>query len=137
MFCNKITQPVEFTKEQIAECEKCKHASGKKIWCCLFGAWIKEPSRIITPNKKIQYPSKLNMAKSFVKGAAKHVKSRMKKRSNIEQAKCIAICAGDGQNPKCEWYVPKTKVGPRCQKCGCCMNIKTRWATAHCPINKW
>ncbi len=58
MLCNKITIP-EFTKEQIAECHQCMHISGKKIWCCLFGAWVRErQGRIIQPSKQILTPSK-------------------------------------------------------------------------------
>ncbi len=127
MSCNRIIQPVEFTKEQIAECEKCKHISGKKVWCCLFGLWIKEPER----NRKIKYPSKLNMAKSLAKATVKQVRAGNPKRSEIEQARCMAICE------KCEWYVKQTKVGPRCIICGCCMSLKTRWATAHCELGLW
>jgi len=55
MFCNKITIP-EFTKEQIAECQKCKHASAKKAWCCHFGVWIRKGGRIITQDKRIRVP---------------------------------------------------------------------------------
>lgn len=54
MPCNKITTP-EFTPEQIAECKQCKHISGKKIWCCLFGVYV-DKSRILTPNRKIIKP---------------------------------------------------------------------------------
>ena len=61
MLCNKKTKP-EFTKEQIAECKKCIHATGKKIWCCLLGVDIGKPrvlmrnKRIITPSRKIIRP---------------------------------------------------------------------------------
>jgi len=118
--CNKIIKP-EFTKEQIAECEKCKYASAKIQWCGLFGCWIQKPS----------YPSSIKMAGSFAKESAKYIKAGRPKRSDEEQAKLMLICE------KCEFYEKKTPIGPRCRKCGCCMKIKTRWATAHCPIGKW
>ena len=35
---------------------------------------------------------------------------------------------------KCEFLTPKTK---QCQKCNCFMKMKTRVATASCPIGKW
>jgi len=129
MACNRITKP-EFTKEQISECKKCKHASAKVKWCGLFGCWIGE-HKILVPDKKIKYPSMATMGKNFVKAGAEHLKSGMKKRSIEEQNRCIAVCK------TCNLYVEKTKIGPRCQKCGCNMKIKARWATAHCPIGKW
>jgi len=124
--CNRITKP-EFTKEQIAECGKCKHASARVKWCGLFGDWIGE-QKIIVPSKKIQYPSMPTMGKNFAKEGIKHIAGGMKKRSDEEYKKCMAIC------DICEWFV-KDKV--RCQKCGCKMQVKARWVTAHCPINKW
>jgi len=130
MSCDRSTLP-EFTKEQIEACEKCKHASGKKVWCCLFGVWIKEQSRIITPDKKIKYPSMMKMAGNFTKESYEYIKEGRPKRSDEEKAKVILMCQ------QCEFYVPQTKLGPRCKKCGCNMNVKARWATAHCPIGKW
>ncbi len=136
MICNRITQP-EFTKEQIAECEKCKHASGKKIWCCnpRIGTWIKEPerNRIIIPSRKIQYPSKLKQASSFTKAAIKQAKAGNPKRNDIELARVRAIC----ESNKCGNYVAETKVGPRCIICGCCLRLKDRWKTAHCEMGLW
>lgn len=123
MYC--IKQP-EFTKEQIAECEKCKHISGKKIWCCLFGAWIKEPEK-----NKIVYPSLPKMGMNLAKSTGKHIANGMKQRTDEEIAKLVLICE------KCEFYVRQSKMGPRCRKCGCNMNVKMRWASDHCPAGKW
>lgn len=128
MLCDKKTKPV-FTEKQITECHQCMHASKKKIWCCLFGVPIK--SKIITPNKKIQYPSKLKMARSFTKGVGKHVLSGLKNRTAEEQKYIMTICK------KCPEFVVKTNLGPRCKKCGCCMTLKKRWATSRCPLGKW
>ncbi len=110
-----------FTKEQIAECHECCHASKKKIWCCKYGVTIGEK----------KYPSKIQMAKNFGKAAGKHIKSGMKERTVVEQKRVMDICL------ECEWYEPTSKLGVRCKKCGCCMDIKKRWATAHCPLKKW
>ena len=118
----------KFDREQIAICEKCKHISGKKIWCCKWGIAIKEKSII-------QYPSKLKMAGNLVKATGKHIKSGFKKRSDTEQLKCIEICQ------KCEFYKEDAKIAgiktPRCTKCGCCSKVKTRWVSSNCPIGKW
>ena len=130
MDCNRITTP-DFTRKQISECQKCKHASGRKIWCCLFGVHIIENGKIIQPARKVKYPSKLKMAKSLVKETTKYVKAGMPNRSNAEQLRCKAICE------LCDEYVLKTKVGPRCQKCGCCMNLATLWKTKNCLLKKW
>ena len=50
MNCKEINQPEVFTDEQIAECEKCGWASGKKLWCGKFGIWIREPPKVDWPN---------------------------------------------------------------------------------------
>jgi hypothetical protein len=130
MACDKKTIP-EFTKAQVAECEKCRHASEKKIWCCLLGVWIKEPQKIIQPNKKLALPSKRKMAGSFIKEGAKYLKAGRPKRTPAEQAVCMALCEA------CEFYIAESKLGPRCGKCGCCVSLATRWATKHCPLKKW
>jgi len=127
MLCNRERIP-EFTAAQIAECEKCKHISGKKIWCCKFGVYIREHERIIVPK---QMPSVGTMAKGFVREGAKYLKAGRPKRSEVEQTACRLICV------QCGHYQEKSKLGPRCSKCGCCVNLKTRWATAHCPEGLW
>ena len=131
MICNKHTSP-EMTAEQLAECCKCKHASGKKVWCCLFGIALIEEGRIFVPDRKVRYPSWLKMGASVAKESAKYIAAGRPKRSSQEQGRCKAIC----ERP-CDYYVAESKLGPRCSKCGCCINLKTRWATANCPLKKW
>ena len=140
MSCNKIKKPV-FTKEQIAECEKCRHASKRKTWCCnpLIGCSIIEAGKVLTPqkkkillpNRKVKYPSIGSMGKSLIKGVAKHARSGFKNRSEAEQRRCQEICL------KCDDYDLTSRLGPRCKVCGCNMKVKTRWASANCPKNKW
>ena len=130
MSCNKIIKP-EFTKQQIEECMQCKHASKKKIWCCLFGVPIVESGKIITPDKEIKYPSLSKMGMNFAKATGKHIASGFKKRSKEEQEFIKRLCQ------KCIEFVSVTKLGPRCKKCGCCISLKARWATANCPIGEW
>lgn len=140
MLCDRKNIP-EFTKKQIAECQKCKFASGKKIWCCLFGVWIGEQKRIMVPSKKIlqpKYPGIFIMIKNFGKSAFNHARGGFKKRSKEEQEKIRQICETSGPGgKKCNFYIPDSLLGPRCTKCGCCMNLKKRWATSHCPIGLW
>lgn len=66
--CNKKTIP-KFTPEQIAECKQCKHISGKKIWCCLFGVYVDKP-RIVTPSKRIIKPP--NFEKAYENAISGH-----------------------------------------------------------------
>ena len=122
MICNKIEIP-KFTNKQLAECEKCKHASRRKIWCCHFGVWIKKP----------EYPTKRKMTSNFIKAAARHIRSGFKKRSKEEQAVVRLKC----QNCPFDGFVAVTKLGPRCKFCGCCLKLAERWETKHCPKNVW
>ena len=124
MNCNKTKQP-EFTKEQIAECEKCKHLSERKVWCSNFGVWIYEPDR---GNEKKKYPSIITQAGSFGKAAVKQVRAGNPKRTDEETARIICICEA------CEEY---NKKKMRCYACGCYMKNKIPWETTHCKIGKW
>jgi len=56
MNCNKKTIPI-FTTQQISECSGCIHASGKKIWCCLFGVEIRILSKKEERRKKRPRPN--------------------------------------------------------------------------------
>ena len=136
----KSDGPPALTPEQFKTCkeggpkkEGCRYISGKKRWCGNFRVRIEQPqrSKIITPDKRIQYPSLPQMGKNFVKASARHVLSGMKKRTEAEQQTCIEICR------VCNEFVPVTKIGPRCKKCGCNIRLKTLWSTSHCPLNKW
>jgi len=130
MACDRKTAP-EFTRAQITECENCKHASGKKVWCCLFGVWIKEPPLIATPEHKILLPGKGTMAKNFGRDALRYLREGRPKRTPAEQLALRAICQ------QCEDFLPTSKIGPRCRVCGCSVTVAVRWATKHCPRNKW
>jgi len=121
--CEGKTNPPEFTKGQIDKCMRCKNISAKKRWCCLFGV------RIVAKEK---YPSWLKMGASVAKESAKYIAAGRPKRSSQEQGRCKAIC----ERP-CDYYVAESKLGPRCSQCGCCISLKTLWATAQCPMDKW
>ncbi len=130
MSCNKTTKP-DITDKQKTECIQCNHISKKKLWCCLFGFYVVERSKIIAPSKKLVYPSVGKMGIDFAKGIGRHIKSGFKNRTPKEQIVVMNICK------KCESFVESTKIGPRCVKCGCCMSLKKRWATSYCEEGKW
>lgn len=125
MACNRITKP-EFTKAQIAECGKCKHASARVAWCGLFGVHIIEAGTIVMPKRK--YPSMAKMAGTFVKSTGKQIFSGNPKRSSSEIKRIIAICRD------CDYFNQEKQ---RCYKCGCKMNRKIPWRTTVCNIGKW
>ncbi len=45
-------RPKKFDSDQLAKCHICKHASRKKIWCCLHGIAIIETGKVIIPERK-------------------------------------------------------------------------------------
>jgi Zn finger protein HypA/HybF involved in hydrogenase expression len=85
---------------------------------------IKEESRIILP-------SKAKMAVGLAGAAAKQYAALNPQRSDAEIVKLADICR------RCEQYVETSELGVRCKVCGCHLNIKQRWATAHCPLKQW
>ena len=130
--CNVM--PTVISKEQSIECQRCKYASKKIRWCGKHGGYIPgsmEKKVQLIKGRPVKYPTTAEMAKTFTRSLGQHIGSGLKKRSKEEQEQCLKICNG------CDRFIAKTKVGPRCMECGCCINLKTRWATAHCPLNKW
>lgn len=133
MSCNKITPP-EFTKEQIAECKTCKHASGKKIWCCHFGVWIVEKGKILTPSRKIITP--------FPKNDKEFNKSRFQRNYLV----AVVLAKGSNKTIVSEATFIKRRQGcvicPPEDKAGCpCVGCK-RWSElvfveTECPTDKW
>jgi len=124
MPCNRKTKP-EFTKEQLAECEHCKHISGKKIWCCLLGVYVKEPSKIITRPKKIITPPTIpQMATHFAKAMIKWAKKGFKTVSKEEYFKRRLACS-------------QCQPTGRCPHCGCNLWAKAALVTETCKEDKW
>lgn len=110
-------------KGQIAECEQCQHISGKKIWCCLFGVYVKDKPQILTPSKKIIKPAR-TLQKDYVTAIAGH------KGGNGE---LISEAEYIHRRQKCLACLDKAK----CPMRGC-----SRWRilvekTRECPENKW
>jgi hypothetical protein len=118
--CNGFTIP-EFTKEQITECKKCKHISGKKIWCCKFGLHIDSP-RIVTQDKRIIKPP--NFENDYKNAISGH------KGSNFE---LISLAE----------YIQRRQKGFICpDKKKCPMRGCSRWRILvekirKCPKNEW
>lgn len=131
-----IAKP-EFTKAQIAKCKKCKWVSAKKRWCGKWACWIGGAGQIVRPNKNISPPSRLQMASSFAKEAGRFVAAGAPCRPEAEQARLKAICKSCRQPTGEPMLFLDPQKGPRCRVCGCCTNVKTLWATAHCPRGKW
>ena len=125
-----IKRPV-MSKEQVKECSNCGWISKSKSWCGKFGFYVNSLPGDIP--QKPSYPPALKMAGNFLGAAGRHILSGLKNRTEDEQKKCREICE------VCDNYVEESKLGPRCKICGCCTNIKTRWLTAHCPLDppKW
>ena len=117
------------TKAQIAECQHCKHASGKKVWCCLFGMWIGDkpeikPSKAIYTPYKREKPTLPQMAEHFAKAMVKWGKSGLKTVDKAEYTRRRSICSD-------------CSGGWRCPHCGCVIWAKAALATETCPEHKW
>ena len=130
MPCNKIIKP-EFTKEQIAECQSCKHASRSKKWCCHFGHWIQEGGRIIQPRKKLLLPKTKKPCdeKSFTKDYETAMSGHQ---------------GSNGELINLAEYIQRRRTS--CKICSdktvCPMRGCSRWRilvekTRKCPENKW
>ena len=83
---------------------------------------------VAEPAEEVKLPSTMEMAKNFVKSAAKHVQSGMKNVTEEKQAERLKICS------ECPFIVEN---GSRCGKCGCFLQVKTKWESSTCPIGKW
>ena len=133
MVCDFTHKP-EITAEQIKICERCKFASGKKIWCCKFGFYFKEQSKIIQPNKKLIMPNQqptqrpkptlLQMAADFAKAMIRWSGKGFACVSKDEYIKRRSICSD-------------CTDGWRCPHCGCMLWAKVALATEKCPEGKW
>ena len=78
--------------------------------------------------EEIKLPSTTEMAKNFIKSAAKHVAGGMKNVTDEKQNERLKICS------ECPFIVEN---GSRCGKCGCFLQTKTKWESSSCPIGKW
>lgn len=87
-----------------------------------------EPQETINPPEGVKLPSKLEMAKNFVKAAAQHVANGMADASPALQESRMEICMG------CPFI---TEDKSRCGHCGCFLASKTKWQSSSCPIGKW
>lgn len=137
MFCNGEIIP-EFTKEQIAECQKCKYASAKKRFCsnpafAVFGdVWIRESGKIITPSRKILKP--------FPKNQRAYNKKRFQRNYAVAAELCkrqeiIGKATFVKRRKICAMCPPAEKSG--CSCIGCKQWQKLVLKELKCPKGKW
>jgi hypothetical protein len=126
------------TAEQIKICETCKFASGKKIWCCKWGFYFKEPEKIhragqvVRPAKSLILPGQhpplkptiLQMAADFGRAMIRWGKSGLACVTKDEYIRRRSICS-------------ECTDGWRCPHCGCMLWAKVALTTEKCPQNKW
>ncbi len=131
MICNRSTQP-KFIKEQIVECQRCRHVSKKKVWCGLFGVFIIKQSNIIVPNKKMISPVKLPIRSFTHTELLKHFTTaiiRWSKKGFKVVSKEVYI----QRRLLCSQCQPTKK----CPHCGCNLWAKVALLTEQCPLGKW
>jgi hypothetical protein len=76
-------------------------------------------------------PSAVEMALNFAKAAAKHAMDGARKTTPEERTNRLAICSS------CEFCESREEAPYRCTNCGCFLQVKTAWASEHCPLAKW
>ncbi len=83
-------------------------------------------------SNKINYPSKLQMAKNLGVSISRNIRSVAAghhfKITDDEAKKRLSICQS------CEFF---DSLQTRCKKCGCFMALKTYLKAERCPIGKW
>ncbi len=138
MLCNRIVQPV-FTREQIIECRQCKHISGKKVWCCLFGTFIENYVSMHVP---IILGARTKKRKRGCKGCGKKVKQ-------IAQGYTRLATDGIGLTKEQPFVQIRIKICKQCNEskwilrtlwcmiCKCFILAAARVKSKHCLLNKW
>ena len=118
-FKPKVTKDREATKEEL-EC-------------------IEETEKMLEEEQKLPPASQMvrdlavthwRSLKAFMRGKHVIVPQEVAKKRWNECIKCDRLLY-DEINPDTD------KKDGRCTECGCFMNVKTHYATAECPINKW
>tara|TARA_Y100000310_G_C20385115_1_gene670046 strand:+ start:287 stop:700 length:414 start_codon:yes stop_codon:yes gene_type:complete len=101
---------------------KCNIKIGRKL-----AFYRTKYSSRVPMNKNIQN-QRMNQGQKFdMRGISNRIKNVMLHDQEIIDRRW-AECE------KCEFLSPKTS---QCEKCNCFMKVKTRVATAACPIGKW
>lgn len=89
-------------------------------------SWCLERCSFNKDQKKL--PPLKRMAKTFLDSSYKQLRAGNPQRTDEEIARIKDICM------ECPHLI-KEKM--RCSKCGCFVDVKARWQTAHCPEGKW
>ena len=111
--------------------EECRGPNQNPNDCTKYSTESKtnfNPPSVVSDQKEEKLPSTMQMAKNFIGSAAKHVKNGLKNVDTDKQKERLAICA------ECPHIVEN---GSRCGKCGCFLQVKTKWESSSCPIGKW
>lgn len=67
-------------------------------------------------------------ALNFINSSVKYIKSGMRNATPEIQNQRFKICES------CEFF---DSSSVRCNSCGCFLEIKTKWSTEKCPLDKW
>jgi hypothetical protein len=70
----------------------------------------------------------MNKAINFTNSLINHAKDGFKRVDDTVYSSRLAICQS------CEYYDDKNIT---CKTCGCFLDIKARWNSEKCPIDKW
>jgi hypothetical protein len=65
----------------------------------------------------------------FISASTRFVMSGFQEVPENVQQERLSICK------ECPFF--SGGENPECEKCGCLLNLKTKWATEKCPIDKW
>ena len=90
---------------------------------------IKQQSKITTSNITLY-----EKIKSFIKAWIKHAKNKFKNNEEAEQKRRLNICR------MCVHRSPKINSPEEqwtCDKCGCWLKRKAKWAEQNCPLGYW
>jgi len=103
----------------------------RKIWCSTI--YCGKCWRKMHPGEpKPELPSVPQMAANFTVATARHLLNGMKERTAEQQEGCLKLCR------ECNQMILKNEQ-MRCTnvKCGCVLERKVKWESAHCPVKKW
>lgn len=76
----------------------------------------------------VKMPSLIQQGKNLLKATKTHIANGMKHVTLEEQNRRLSICNA------CPLF---DKSLMKCKKCGCNLNVKTKWESSTCPIGQW
>lgn len=100
---------------------KLLHDKSKKGIAFRKAHLIKDDSNLDT--EKISIPQKIE---NFITTFIKHLKNNKKEVTKTTYVNRLSVCLICPHNKKM-----------KCEKCGCSLETKAKWAVAECPLGKW